>query len=63
MNGFGKFIIAIVLVVIALVFFPFIHIGVLNVDTTGWTPLLIAINAIIPYALLVIVGYVIINQK
>ena len=63
MNGLGKVIIAIILIVIALIVFPFVHLGVINVDTTGWTPLLIAINAFIPYALLIIVGYVIMTQK
>jgi uncharacterized membrane protein (Fun14 family) len=59
----GKIIIIGIMVVIALVLFPFLHWGVINIDTTGFLPLLASMTSLTPYAFMVCVAYVVLNIK
>ena len=63
MGGFAKFVVSGILIVIALVLFPFVHLGTSSVDTTGFLPINISILALLPYAFVGALIYVIIKMK
>lgn len=63
MVGFYKGLIILLLIIFALALFPTVHLGVGNVDMTGFLPILAMITTAFPYILLGIVAYVILKIK
>lgn len=63
MEGFHKFLVIGLLVVMALVMFPTVNWGVHNIDMTGFLPLFAMATTLLPYAFVGVVVYIILRLR
>jgi hypothetical protein len=63
MEGFHKFLIIGLLIVMALVMFPTVHWGVQNISMTGFLPLFAMVTTFLPYAFVGVVFYIILRIR